>query len=139
MADEEREVLDPTNNDVIVLVPPETGARELVITDPSNDDVAMPAALYMALDEEGGQVPTYLFRFRPTLLQRGKIALGEDLFLVMLAPNNRAPLPIELQVGPGAFQLTSAIVGVDGASIRADGTVRTQLWTPEEGDPTSPR
>lgn len=123
-------------NDVISLVPPDTGAPELVITDPSNDEVAMPCGMYMALDDEGGQIPSYLFRFRPTLVQRGRLALGEDLYLIMLSPNNRSPLPIELQVGPGSFQLKSAIVGVDGESMREDGEVRTQLWTPPEKEPT---
>jgi hypothetical protein len=122
----------PQENDVVAIVPPETGADEMMLTDPSNPDVAFPVGMYLATEaEDSAPVPAMLFRFRPTLVQRGKIALGEDLYLLMILPNKRAPLPIELQVGPGTFQLKSAIVGLDGASIRTDGAVRTQLWTPE--------
>jgi hypothetical protein len=123
-------------NDVIGCVPPATGAEEIELADASNADVAIPVGLYQAMADEGGgtkPLPAMLFRFRPTLAQRGKIALGEDLYLVMLLPNDRPPLPIELQVGPGTFQLDGNVVGLNGEALLQGGASRSQLWTPEQG------
>lgn len=125
-----------TENDVIGIVPPDTGADEMLLVDESNPDVTLPVAMYVATTPSGQESGAMLFRFKPTMAQRGKIALGEDLFLIMVLPNRRPPLPIELQVGPGAFQLKSAIVGVDGESLAVEGEVRSQLWTPETSAPT---
>lgn len=130
------------SNDVVAIVSPETGAREQCIYDPSNPDVELPIALYQAEKFNGHGVkaaePAILFRFRPSLAQRGKIALGEDLYLLMLLPNGRAPLPIELQVGPGSFQLVerepeSTLLGLDGLPLGAN---RLQLWRPDQESPT---
>lgn len=123
-------------NDVIGMVPPDTGADEMLLVDESAPDVALPVAMYQAHQEGRAPAAAMLFRFRPTLLQRGSIALGEDLYLMMILPGDRAPLPIELQVGPGSFLLKGSIVGVDGESLLQEGDVRSQLWTPEENAPT---
>jgi hypothetical protein len=125
-------------NDVVGMVPPATGAREIDILDPSNPDVTLPVALYQAekFDARGVKAaePAVLFRFQPTLEQRGKILQGEDLYLIMLLPNGRAPLSIELTVGPGDYQLEprSSLLGAHGQPLRGPGP---QLWTPEQGLP----
>lgn len=132
---------DQPNNDVIAIVDPDTGARVQLLEDASNPDVELPVGLYQAekFNAHGVKAaePAILFRFRPSTLQRGKIALGEDLYLLMLLPNQRAPLPIELQVGPGSFQLVerapeSTILGLDGERLDR---ARPQLWTPDQGAP----
>lgn len=124
------------DNDVIGMVRPNTGAEEMELADPSNPGVALPVAKYQAerMTRDGIRAaePAILYRFQPTPLQRGKIAIGEDLFLLVLLPNGRAPLPMELQVGPGSLQLaapkaSSAILGLDGAPIAE----RSVLWTPD--------
>lgn len=128
-------------NDVIAIVPPDTGAHEITLTDDSNPDVELPVACYLGerLTAEGikSAEPMILYRFRPTPMQRGKIAIGEDLYLVMLMPNGRQPLPIELQVGPGTFQTkapepASGILGADGRPIEE---ARSLLWTPDQEEP----
>lgn len=125
-------------NDVVAIVEPGTGAHVIELEDPTNPDVALPVACYQAerLTAEGVRSgePAILFRFRPTPMQRGKIAIGEDLFLLMLLPNNRAALPIELQVGPGTYQLEApqrptGLLGADGQELTVE---RSVLWTPDQ-------
>lgn len=128
---------DAPDNDVVQMVRPDTGAREMELADPSNPDVALPVAMYQAekMTRSGirSAEAAILYRFQPTMAQRGKLMLGEDLYLLMLLPNGRAPLPIELQVGPGSFQLeppkgASSLLGLDGTPIAQ----RSVLWTPDQ-------
>ena len=123
--------------DVVAMVAPATGAREIDILDPSNPDVAIPVALYMTekISSEGIQTSeaAILYRFQPTVAQRAKLIAGEDLYLMQLLPNGRAPLGIELTVGPGPYQLEprAPLLNAHGQELRAG----PQLWTPEQGLP----
>lgn len=60
-------------------------------------------------------LPGLLLRFAPTPQQRQAIAAGEDLFLALVLEQESAPpVGIELQVGPGDYQVVSPILGADG-------------------------
>lgn len=136
MSDEQLPQLEANEPDVVSMVPPQTGAREIDILDPSNGEVTIPVALYLTEKISGDGLrageAAILYRFRPTLEQRHKILQGEDLYLMQLLPNGRSPLGIELTVGPGPYQQAprSQLLNAHGTELRGNGP---QLWTPEQG------
>ena len=64
-------------NDIVAMVAPQTGAREIDILDPGNPDVTLTVALYQAEKMTAGGVkdaePSILFRFQPTLEPRSQL------------------------------------------------------------------
>jgi hypothetical protein len=125
--------------DVVAIVSPDTGAREVTILDPGNEAVSLPVAMYQAEKFNAVGVkaaePAILYRFRPTLAQRARIIAGEDLFLLMLLPNGRSPLPVELTVGPGPLQLEERAPSPILDPLGRPAGSGPQLWTPDQGEP----
>ena len=106
-------------DDVIRPVAPSTGAEEIVLAAEQLDYCEVVVGKYMAFlhDENGVRddrtaVPTILYRFAPTMEQRRKLVMGEDLFLSVMT-FGRPAQPLSLQVGPGSFQIAKKIVTLD--------------------------
>lgn len=99
-------------------VTPNTGAEEMVLAadQPQYEEVVV--AKYLSYPQHahgvlaGEPVPTILYRFHPTEQQRREISAGQDLFLAVMT-FGRPPLPLELLVGPGAYQVTKYVAGLD--------------------------
>lgn len=104
-------------DDIVRPVAPSTGAEEMVLGADQAQYHEVVVAKYVSLElddngvakPEGTPIPTLVYRFRPDEKQRRQIAAGEDLFLAVMTFGRR-PLPLHLQVGPGSFQITRAIV-----------------------------
>jgi hypothetical protein len=108
--------LEQPENDIIRPTAPSTGAEEMVLgsNQAQYNEIVVAKYVSLELDDNGvvipdRQIPTLLYRFKPSEQQRRQIMAGEDLFLSVMT-FGRPPLPLALQVGPGGFQIARAIV-----------------------------